>query len=58
MIELEIEIKAEIVIQTGESKIEKLREVMKKNLRQFNTVREIKNKEMKKLIIEEIYQRV
>ena len=31
---------------------------MKKNLRQFNTVREIKNKEMKKLIIEEIYQRV
>ena len=31
---------------------------MKKSLRQFNTVREIKNKEMKKLIIEEIYQRV
>ena len=31
---------------------------MKKNLRQFNTVREIKNKEMKKLIIEVIYQRV
>ena len=57
IIELEIEMKAEIIIKTGESKTEILREVIEKEFRELNTNRKLK-KDMKKLIIEEINQEV
>ena len=52
-IELEKEIKGEIIIKTEESKLEILREIIEKKPRELNTERKLK-KEIKKLIIEEI----
>ena len=39
-----MEIKAEIIIKTEESKIEILREVIEKKSREFNTKRKLKKK--------------
>ena len=55
--ELEKEIEAEIIMKTEESKVEMLREVIKKKSREMNTERKLK-KNMKKLIIEETNKRV
>ena len=44
LIELKIEIKAEIIIKTGESKTEILREVIEKKSRQLNAKRKLKKK--------------
>ena len=56
-IELEKEIKSEIIIETEESKVEILRDITEKKLRELNTERKLKKKEMKKVTVEEIYQR-
>ena len=56
IIELEKDIKAEIIIKTEEPKLETLRKIIEKQSRKLNT--EIKIKKIKKLIKEEIDQRV
>ena len=58
IIELEIEIKSEIIVKTGEQKIKTLREVIGKTSRELNKKRKLKGKGMKKIIVEEIYQEV
>ena len=57
-IESGVEVKAEIIIETEQSKIEILREVIERKSRELNTKRKLKKKEMKKLIIEGINQEV
>ena len=59
IIELEIVIKVETIIKTWESKREILREVIEKKrrkIRELNTERKLRKKEMKKLMIEKINQ--